>query len=76
MTTLINASAHDGDDIAGMRALLVRAKDEAAKSFYTHRCFEPFPGEPPILYRLLKDLREMNSNRPPSHTVAGPRLIG
>lgn len=46
-------------DIAGVRALLVHAKDETAKGFYTHLGFEPFPGEPLILYRLMKDLRAM-----------------
>lgn len=48
-------------DIAGVRALLVHAKDEAAKSFYAHLGFEPFPGEPLVLYGLLKDLREMSN---------------
>lgn len=47
-------------DIAGVRALLAHAKDEAARRFYTHLGFEPFPGEPLILYRLLKDLRTMS----------------
>lgn len=47
-------------DIAGVRALLVHAKDEGAKSFYAHLGFEPFPGEPLILYRLLKDIRAMS----------------
>jgi GNAT superfamily N-acetyltransferase len=46
-------------DIAGVRALLVHAKDQQAQSFYTHLGFEPFPGEPLTLYRLLKDLRAM-----------------
>lgn len=46
-------------EIAGVRAMLVHAKDEEAKSFYTHLGFEPFPGEPLVLYRLLKDLRAM-----------------
>jgi len=46
-------------DIAGVRGLLVHAKDEEAKSFYAHLGFEPFPGEPLTLYRLLKDLRAM-----------------
>ena len=46
-------------DIAGVRALLVHAKDETACRFYTHLGFEPFPGEPLVLYRLLKDLRAM-----------------
>lgn len=46
-------------DIVGVRALLVHAKDEEAKSFYAYLGFEPFPGEPLTLYRLLKDLRAM-----------------
>lgn len=46
-------------DITGVRVLLVHAKDETAGRFYTHLGFEPFPGEPLVLYRLLKDLRAM-----------------
>jgi GNAT superfamily N-acetyltransferase len=46
-------------DLAGVRALLVHAKDDASKRFYTHLGFEPFPGEPLTLYRLMKDLRAM-----------------
>ncbi|MDD5271204.1 MAG: GNAT family N-acetyltransferase [Methylovulum sp.] len=49
-------------DIAGVRALLVHAKDEAAKGFYAYLGFEPFPGEPLTLYRLMKDLRAMLKN--------------
>lgn len=46
-------------DIVGVRAFLVHAKDQAAQSIYAHLGFEPFPGEPLTLYRLLKDLRVM-----------------
>ena len=46
-------------DIAGVRAMLIHAKDEAAREFYTYLGFEPFPGEPLVLYRLVKDLRAM-----------------
>ena len=46
-------------DIAGVRAMLVQAKDERAQSFYQHLGFEPFPGQPLMLYRLLKDIRAM-----------------
>lgn len=46
-------------DIAGIRALLVHAKDENAKAFYEHFGFEAFTGEPLTLYRLLKDIRLM-----------------
>lgn len=46
-------------DIAGVRALLIHAKDDTARDFYLHFGFEPFPGEPLVLYRLLKDLKAM-----------------
>lgn len=46
-------------DIAGIRAMLVHAKDDAAVSFYKHLGFLPFPGNPLTLYRLLKDIRLM-----------------
>jgi GNAT superfamily N-acetyltransferase len=46
-------------EIAGVRALLVHAKDDAARAFYEHLGFEPFPGTPLTLYRLLKDIRAM-----------------
>ena len=46
-------------DIAGIRAILVHAKDEKASAFYSHFGFEPFPDEPLTLYRLLKDIRTM-----------------
>jgi predicted N-acetyltransferase YhbS len=46
-------------DIAGVRAMLVRAKDEAAHDFYAHFGFESFQGDAFVLYRLLKDLRMM-----------------
>jgi uncharacterized protein (DUF1778 family)/GNAT superfamily N-acetyltransferase len=46
-------------DIAGVRAMLVHAKDGTARDFYAHLGFEGFPGSPLTLYRLLKDLRAM-----------------
>ena len=49
--------------IAGVRALLVHAKDGAAGSFYMHLGFEPFPDEPLVLYRLVKDFRAMHEKR-------------
>ena len=49
-------------DIAGVRALLVHAKDNDAKSFYAHLGFESFSGEPLVLYRLLKDILAMAGN--------------
>jgi len=48
-------------NIAGVRAVLVRAKDDAASRLYEHLGFEPFPGEPLVFYRLMKDLRSMLS---------------
>jgi len=50
-------------DIAGVRALLVHAKDDTARSFYVHLGFESFPGEPFVLYRLVKDIRAMQEKR-------------
>jgi GNAT superfamily N-acetyltransferase len=44
-------------DIAGLRAVVVHAKDEDAKKFYECYRFEPFPSEPFKLALLLKDLR-------------------
>jgi GNAT superfamily N-acetyltransferase len=46
-------------DIAGVRALLVHAKDDTARSFYLHLGFQAFPDEPLVLYRLVKDFRAM-----------------
>ncbi len=46
-------------DIAGVRAMVVHAKDERAQRFYQHLGFEQFPGKPLTLYRLLKDIRAM-----------------
>lgn len=42
----------------GIRALLVHAKDEAAKNFYLHYGFEPLPEHPLHLSLLLKDARK------------------
>ena len=46
-------------DIAGIRALAVHAKDEAARQFYAHFDFIPSPTDPYHLFLLLKDLRRM-----------------
>lgn len=46
-------------DIAGVRAMVVHAKDETAQNFYEHLGFLAFPGKPLTLYRLLKDIRAM-----------------
>lgn len=50
-------------DIAGIRAVIVHAKDEAAQRFYEHLGFVPFAGTPLTLYRLLKDIRAMQEMR-------------
>lgn len=44
-------------NIAGIRALVVHAKDDAARRFYERFDFLPFTDEPLTLYRLVKDLR-------------------
>ena len=46
-------------DIAGIRALMVHAKDDQAAQFYKHFGFLPFPDSPMTLYRLIKDIRAM-----------------
>ncbi len=51
-------------DIAGVRAMLVHAKDEAARNFYQHLGFEPFGASSLTLYRLLKDIRAMANTKP------------
>lgn len=44
-------------DIAGIRAILVHAKDEAARQWYARWDFEPSPTDPLHLYLLIKDLK-------------------
>ena len=46
-------------DIAGIRALLVHAKDDVARQWYLNWEFEPSPTDPLHLYLLLKDLKAM-----------------
>ena len=43
---------------AGIRALLVHAKNESAQRFYAHHGFEPSPIDPLIMMLLLKDARK------------------
>jgi GNAT superfamily N-acetyltransferase len=43
-------------DIAGIRALAVHAKDDAARTFYEHFDFVPSPSDPLHLFVLIKDL--------------------
>ena len=46
-------------DIAGLRAVIVDAKDERAKQFYQRYGFEPFPGDPLRLALITKDVRAL-----------------
>jgi len=46
-------------DIAGIRALLVHAKDEEARAFYEHFEFAPSPSDPLHLFLVLKDVRRL-----------------
>lgn len=48
-------------EIAGIRALAVHAKDEAARRFYEHFDFAPSPSDALHLFVLLKDVRRMIS---------------
>ena len=48
-------------DIAGIRALLVHAKDDEARAWYEALEFEPSPTDPRHLFLLMKDLRAMLS---------------
>ncbi len=44
-------------DIAGLRAILVQAKDDEARAFYEHFDFVASPTDPYHLMLLLKDVR-------------------
>nr|WP_241549845.1 GNAT family N-acetyltransferase [Acidithiobacillus sulfuriphilus] len=46
-------------DIAGIRCLLVHAKDEAARQWYEAWDFEPSPTDPYHLFLMLKDLKAL-----------------
>lgn len=46
-------------DIAGIRCLLVHAKDEAARQWYEAWEFEPSPTDPYHLFLMLKDLKAL-----------------
>jgi GNAT superfamily N-acetyltransferase len=46
-------------EIAGLRALIVHAKDDEAKRFYKRYGFEAFPSDPFKLSLLLKDLKAL-----------------
>ncbi|MBX3490332.1 GNAT family N-acetyltransferase [Parvibaculum sp.] len=46
-------------DIAGIRAFMVHAKDDEARSFYEHFDFVASPSDPMHLYVLLKDVKAL-----------------
>ena len=46
-------------DIAGIRCLLVHAKDDAARRWYLSWEFEPSPTDPYHLFLMIKDLKAM-----------------
>jgi GNAT superfamily N-acetyltransferase len=48
-------------EIAGIRALMVHAKDETTKRFYQRFDFIPSSSDPLHLFILLKDLRRISS---------------
>ena len=48
-------------DIAGIRCLLVHAKDDAARQWYESWEFEPSPTDPYHLFLMLKDFKDMLS---------------
>jgi GNAT superfamily N-acetyltransferase len=46
-------------DIAGIRALVVHAKDEAARQWYEQFDFDPSPGDPLHLFLVIKNLKRL-----------------
>lgn len=46
-------------DIAGIRAILVHAKDDAARNWYLNWGFEPSPTDPYHLFLLIKELAKI-----------------
>lgn len=48
-------------DIAGIRALLVHAKDDQARAFYERYDFEPSATDPYHLFLLMKDIQRLVS---------------
>jgi GNAT superfamily N-acetyltransferase len=46
-------------DIVGVRAVMVHAKDEAARRFYEHFDFDPSPIEPLHMFLLVKEIARL-----------------
>ena len=57
----MHQQATNAADIAGIRCLLVHAKDDAARQWYESWEFEPSPTDPYHLFLMLKDLKGMLS---------------
>jgi hypothetical protein len=51
-------------DIAGIRALVVHAKDEKARRFYEHFNFDASPKDPLHLSILIKEIRRQMTDAP------------
>jgi GNAT superfamily N-acetyltransferase len=51
-------------DIAGIRALVVHAKDDKARRFYQHFDFDPSPKDPLHLSILIKEIRRQVADAP------------
>lgn len=49
-------------DIVGIRALIVHAKNDVARKWYTEWEFEPSPTDPFHLFLMLKDLKAIAGN--------------
>lgn len=50
-------------DIAGIRALIVHAKDDAARRWYAKWGFEPSPTDPYHLFLLLQDMKAITGEK-------------
>lgn len=51
-------------DIAGIRAIVVHAKDEQAKQWYRQFDFDPSPTDPLHLFLVMKDLKRLLRSGP------------
>lgn len=49
--------AYSAAQLAGLRAFVVHAKDDAAKAYYMQYDFESLPDNPLHLYRLISDIK-------------------
>lgn len=63
-------------DIAGIRAIAVHAKDDAARAFYERFGFVQAPTDPYHLFVLLKDVRAILNPRSWGRRRSRPRIHG